>query len=341
VVRRRLPLLLLATGLVLALAPIVVAEEDSEAHVRGSSPLEPDHVITVPGAPDPHGDAGLCAECHGADPSAGPQPRGPSCERCHPDTSFHVVDIEPKEIKVPEKMLLQEGQMTCATCHDEPACDGLPKDGRGEDHFRGGPYTSKLALCFECHDRDEFERTDPHRDLQTADGRRNDAVCIFCHQAVPEDAADQEVQSLRVDPVTLCKGCHAHQIHVGIPSHLVIAKGEVRELVDAYNVGHEFPIPLGPRGEITCTTCHDPHPGLEPLPVATSPEALETMRQASREYRDSYYLPRLREELGQIVDDTGYHLTLTDGPRNKDGLLRVPAEDGTLCLICHDMGNGR
>lgn len=107
--------------------------------------------------------------------------------------------------------------------------------------------------------------------------------------------------------------------------------------VQAYNDANPYPVPLGPRGGITCTSCHDPHPGLEPLPVQTSPRRLEALRRSSRAYRDDYYLPRLQHELDTIVDADGDSLELADGPRNKDGLLRVPAEDGTLCLICHDL----
>jgi len=164
---------------------------------------------------------------------------------------------------------------------------------------------------------------------------------VFCHQGVPESAEDQMVEVLRVDAVELCKGCHAHQIHVGIPSHLVIAPEEMVALVETYNAANDYPIPLGPRGEVTCGTCHDPHPGLEPLPVETSPARQEALRRANRAYRDDYYLPRLREELAAVVDYEGRALVLGDGPRNKDGLLRVPAEDGTLCLICHDLSGER
>ena len=312
---------------------------------RGTSPLEAgeDKVITVASAVDPHGAADGCAECHATDGSGALDPSPPpmaACERCHPQTNFHLVGVEPEEVDVPPVMRLFGGQVTCATCHDEPACDGLPRDARGTDHFRDGPFPSNLALCFACHEREAYQQTDPHRDLRTPDGERNDAVCVFCHQGVPTSETDERVQTLRVDPVELCKGCHAHQIHVGIPSHLVIAPPEMVARVGAYNETQEYPIPLGPGGEISCSTCHDPHPGLDPFPLSTSPARLEALRKANRAYRDRYYLPRLRHELERIVDVDGQPLLLADGPRNKDGLLRVPAEDGAMCLICHELGDG-
>ncbi len=339
---RRLPSWLRVAPVALAL--LLVAGKGGDEHApRGSSPLdaERDKVVTVEGAVDPHGALDRCGECHtvGDDGAVtGPQPSTATCERCHPDTNFHLEGVEPEEVEVPPVMVLQEGRMTCVTCHDEPACDGLARDANGVDHFRDGPYPSTLDLCFRCHERDAYRQTDPHRELRTAEGQRNDALCVFCHQGVPESEADERVEILRVDPVELCKGCHAHQIHVGIPSHLVLAPKEMIERVQAYNAGQPYDIPLGPRGEITCSSCHDPHPGLEPLPVATSPAKLEDLRISNREYRDDYYLPRLRADLETIHDVDGQPLALADGPREKDGLLRVPAEDGTLCLICHDMG---
>ena len=336
-------------GAVLAITALTAllmgARADTDAQdkqVRGSSPLlaEEGKVVTIPGAVDPHGTADRCSECHALSPSGDVLDRSPgmdACERCHPDTNFHLVGVEPETVDVPAAMILPGGEVTCASCHDEPACDGLPKDARGEDHFRDGPYPTTSDMCFQCHDRDAYQQTDPHRDLRTEGGQRNDAVCVFCHQGVPESEQDESIEVLRVDPVELCKGCHAHQIHVGIPSHLRIAPDEMAARVRAYNEDNEFPMPLGPQGEITCTTCHDPHPGLEPLPTGTAPAKLDDLRRANREYRDEYYLPRLHEELTSIRDVDGNPLDLQDGPRTKEGLLRVPAEDGTLCLICHDL----
>jgi hypothetical protein len=337
---RRLAVTALVAGAALLAGAQPAARSGSS--VRGSSPLEQDHkTITVEGVPDPHGDPGGCTECHAAG-SDGVQaqdiPDTAACTRCHPDTNFHSIGSPPVMVTVPPELLLEEGRLACVTCHDEPACDGSARDARGPDHFRGGPYPSSLDLCFRCHERSGYLRTDPHRDLRSADGLRNDAVCVFCHQGVPESAEDPSVQALRVNPVELCKGCHAQQIHVGIPSHLVIAPPETAALIGAYNESHEYPIPLGPRGEITCTTCHDPHPGMVALSTATSTARMEKLRESNREYRDEYYLPRLRSDLSKIRDRDDRPLDLQDGPSNKGGLLRVPAEDGSLCLVCHDLG---
>ena len=325
----------------LLVAGLAAAQQDDH-HLRGTSPLDTERrkVITKPDVPDPHGAADLCTECHGTLPSGELDSAWPpmsACERCHPDTNFHLVDVEPEEVECPDELMMQDGVMTCLTCHDEPACDGLPKDARETDHFRDGPYRKPLDLCFRCHDREDYQRTDPHRDLRTMDGERNDAVCIFCHQGVPEAETDEEVNTLRVDPVELCKGCHAHQIHVGIPSHLKLLPDDMRPVVDRFNASTEQPIPIGPRGEVFCTSCHDPHPGLEAIPVDTPPAKLERLRKNNRAFRDEYTLPRLRADLGTITDADGTTLTLMDGPAEKGGLLRVPADNGDLCLVCHDL----
>jgi len=331
-------LILIASLLVAGLA----AAQQGDQHLRGTSPLDTEKrkVITKADVPDPHGSPDLCNECHGTLPSGELDPTWPdmaACERCHPDTNFHLVDVEPEEVECPPELVLQDGVVACVTCHDEPACDGLPKDARETDHFRDGPYRKALDLCFRCHDREDYQRTDPHRDLRTKDGERNDAVCIFCHQGVPDDEQDEAVNTLRVDPVELCKGCHAHQIHVGIPSHLKLLPETMRPVVDRFNASTEQPIPIGPRGEVFCTSCHDPHPGLEAIPVDTPPAKLARLRKNNRAFRDDYTLPRLRAELGTITDADGTTLTLMDGPAEKGGLLRVPADNGDLCMVCHDL----
>ena len=344
-VRPRAVLRFVAPALLVLALLLGAGKAAQEPPPRGSSPLdsERDKVVTLSDVADPHGDPRACAECHALDDQGGvtgPEPTTETCERCHPDTNFHLVGVAPEEVTIPAVMTLQGGEVTCVSCHDEPACDGLARDARGPDHFRDGPYPSTLDLCFRCHERSAYRQTDPHKELRTTDGQRNDAVCVFCHQGVPESEADERVEVLRIDAVELCKGCHAHQIHVGIPSHLVLAPDEMIARVEVYNAEQPYDIPLGPRGEITCSSCHDPHPGLEPLPVATNPRKLEELRVSNRDYRDSYYLPRLQAELETIHDVDGKPLALADGPREKDGLLRVPAEDGTLCLICHEMGGG-
>jgi hypothetical protein len=334
---RRLVVLLSGAGLLL-----IGAKGGDGEHFRGSSPLDAEEakLVTVPGAVDPHGHPDHCGECHGgADVTLSPPPMA-ACERCHPMTNIHLVGVAPEEVAVPAAMLLEDGQVACVTCHDEPACGGEDRDVRGPRHFRNGPYATTLDLCFSCHQRTSYQRTDPHRDLRTPDGARNDAVCVFCHQGVPCTEEDSKVEALRVDPLALCKSCHTQQIHVGIPSHLVIASPEVASRIKEYNLENEYPIPLGPGDEIHCTSCHDPHPGLDPLPIGVSPAKLAAMRESNRAYRDDYSLPRLRAELEGIVDDAGNQLRLEDGPRSKGGLLRIPADDGSLCLICHDLDGG-
>ena len=309
-------------------------------------------VITVPGVPDPHGSPDLCTECHGPAAEATPldgedaatpafsAPGPANCVRCHPETNFHVVGMVPETVTVPDQMLLGDtGRMDCVTCHDEPACDGLPRDGRGEYHFRGGPYRSSLDLCFRCHERQTFSQTDPHRDLRDASGTRNDSVCIFCHQGVPVREGEEPGEDfLRIDAVELCKGCHAREIHIGIPSHLVIAEEPMVERIESFNKRHHDAMPLGSRGEITCTTCHDPHPGLDEPPVKFREQRLRARRRTNRGYRDEVHLPRVADQLAALDPDGRGALTLADGDGEKAGLLRVPADDGTMCLVCHDVG---
>ncbi|MFH1469694.1 MAG: hypothetical protein ABIO70_35235 [Pseudomonadota bacterium] len=324
--------------LLLALACAGGAAAQATHTLRGASPLEQDagSLATLPDVPDPHGARTACAECHGEGAAKVASPGSDACRRCHPGATHHLDGVEPDEIHVPEALLLQAGRLTCATCHDEPACEGLGKLDRGVDHLRNGPYDTNLDLCYRCHERAAYQRTDPHRDLRTPDGQRNRAVCIFCHQGVPESRDDEKV--LAIDPVELCKGCHASQIHIGIPTHLVRAEPELVTRIEAWNAQATYPLPLGPRGEITCTTCHDPHPGMDPPTTTLGPRGMDQLRLNNHTFRDRYFLPRIQGELGAIHGADGQGLRLADGPRRKEGLLRVPVEDGSLCMVCHVPG---
>jgi hypothetical protein len=80
---------------------------------------------------------------------------------------------------------------------------------------------------------------------------------------------------------------------------------------------------------------------MEPVATPLGPRAMDQLRLNNHTYRDRYFLPRIQDELAGLSDADGRSLRLADGPRRKEGLLRVPVEDGSLCLVCHLPGQRR
>jgi len=231
---------------------------------------------TLPIMTDIHYSAKYCIECHvEIPPKKGPKflKYGGDFKklcRCHYNTEQnypHPVDLEPSEAltrRIPRELPLQDGKVTCATCHqifnqchDKPQEKIFLKDTK---FLRGAPYQNRTDLCFRCHDIDEYRKYNPHLQL---DPKKQiiEAKCLYCHSEVPdENRANYEDVKLLVNAESICLGCHSritenlwHTRHLRKPP-LEISK-RIEELKDKYHII----LPLDPEGKITCATCHNPH----------------------------------------------------------------------------------
>ncbi|MFH1287408.1 MAG: cytochrome c3 family protein [bacterium] len=168
------------------------------------------------------------------------------CNSCHgTESNMHPVDIlPPPEMKIAPELPLRKGKITCQTCHNAGFVNktslyllrGLEEGGKNKDIN---------DLCFMCHDKEEFQKLNPHLEMKAK------RKCMYCH-IVPPDSGDKDSEEdskgLKVEVKMLCIRCHSHRAHPASYSHVVrptmiVPKG--------------FPLAL--TGEITCTTCHDPH----------------------------------------------------------------------------------
>ncbi|UCE89231.1 MAG: hypothetical protein JSW10_13260 [Pseudomonadota bacterium] len=209
-----------------------------------------------------------------------------SCRECHesfPDGSYH----HPTGVAVPEKMkremskpfrasLRREDQKVgCATCHASPI-QCLPERA-GERaanpmFLRQGPYRLRTGVCFNCHNRDAYQRRNPH-DQITKKGKLREETCLICHIETPDlytaKSIDQVRFNLDNDLSEICMACHPWTPHPGgtlqffrggSPNHLVRPSPAVAQRMKDMQQQSQVSLPLDPtNGKIFCGTCHNPH----------------------------------------------------------------------------------
>ena len=184
--------------------------------------------------------------------------------KCHvetPDNYIHPVGIVPsqeKKIKIPAELPLQEGKITCLTCHDIYwQCQKRRVD---KNSLRGSPFPKRSDFCYKCHDDSSYMMLDPHSQLN-AWGKIIVEKCLYCHTEKPDEtrAHYQEVQFIG-DLEVICQRCHVIRgNHAGNVNHMV--KPSPKMLTRMQTMEQEFGIilPLDENGRLTCITCHNPH----------------------------------------------------------------------------------
>ncbi len=228
----------------------------------------------VPEDIDIHYTGQYCDECHEKTPSIGGDTNlkhngdfSKLC-RCHgysPGTYIHPVDIVPskeKTSKIPKAFPLQNGKISCTTCHDiYLQCQNRPKYKILNKRFlRGAPYASRTTLCFNCHDERKFTMLDPHNQL-TKEGEIVIEKCLYCHVEKPDEqnATFKQVKLIGKLEV-LCFRCHFKQskFHPINANHLRKPTPGILAMMKESEKKYGIILPLD-NGIVTCPTCHNPH----------------------------------------------------------------------------------
>ena len=247
--------------------------------------------------PNPHWQREGCPACHQATMSAGramPPLRNDNinqlCGSCH-DPSIvaeyiHAVGMTPPEDfleRMPAgfKAAIERagGTVTCIACHDLPIqCRSQNVDQQKINplFFRGGPYDSRTALCFNCHDSASYQRKNPH-DQITDEGDLNTEVCFYCHQTTPSRSSSRDIYDVSFNVSEslekLCTGCHPYRPHPGGAwfnaggnragggaNHLRVPSDDFLQQIIKTRKEQDIILPLEPEtGRIFCATCHNPH----------------------------------------------------------------------------------
>lgn len=212
-----------------------------------------------------------CSECHEQTPVEGGNKYlkfGGDYKqvcRCHTgphESPIHSVDVVPspeKAEKIPNDFPLDNGKLTCRTCHD--IYGQCRKRLFGKNSLRGAPYEKRTDFCYKCHEETKYQKLDPHKQINDA-GEVMIQKCLFCHEEKPE-AAHATFKDVKLigDIEVLCQRCHMIAgNHSGNFDHLgIVPSPERLKVMKGMEEKFDIILPLDENGKMTCITCHNPH----------------------------------------------------------------------------------
>ncbi len=268
--------------ILLAFCSLVYAEDNKDQFIPF---LNKDVTVST----DIHFSEKYCTECHLQIPKTDGniflrfKDYNVTC-RCHgysPESYTHPVGITPSadsKSKIPQKFPLEDGKITCNTCHFiSMQCNGDQDLNKQNSRFlRVFSFKSRTALCFQCHESSQYERLNPHEQLDT-DGNIIEKKCLYCHRFKPDEKhATLQLQrsgapgtvEFVAEMSTLCFRCHFRKTkrHIINMNHLRKPSVKIRSKMKKSERKLKVILPLDDAGGITCPTCHNPHQrGVIPL----------------------------------------------------------------------------
>jgi hypothetical protein len=124
--------------------------------------------------------------------------------------------------------------------------------------LRGEVAGGLVHFCFNCHDKEQFQKTNPH---QGSMSNQKQSPCYRCHTGDLPSGFDICFEaSLKTKSPSLCLGCHGnvsteHMVHEQLEAES-LEKYEA-PLMRLEDEGIELPLA---EGRMHCATCHNPHP---------------------------------------------------------------------------------
>ncbi|BCG66053.1 MAG: hypothetical protein methR_P3929 [Methyloprofundus sp.] len=260
----------------------------------------------------------------------------------------HIVGIKPsKAINVPEKFTLgDEGELVCATCHGLKDIDKTPVekvDTKSADFLLGGHYRKITGFCYRCHDEKKTTRENIHVMLDEQ-GEIKKKNCTFCHEEVPDREKKLEVADLklRLSMQQICYGCHLKDPHFNSVEHQVKpAQKEMLERIEKNSKELNIIVPLSEKQEVLCVSCHTPHQYgvIDPEKPAGNQVQIDDLEKGI-EYEEHPWSQVFSEDKAVRLDEFNqlHNMQVEFSYQRivQEALLRLPAKDGQLCLVCHD-----
>lgn len=260
----------------------------------------------------------------------------------------HIVGVKPsKAIEVPVKFKLgEQGELICATCHglkdiDKTSVEKVDKNS--VDFLIGGSYRRITGFCYRCHDEEKTQRDNIHVMLDSQ-GEIKKKNCTFCHEEVPD--RDKKLESselkLRVSMQKICYGCHLKDPHFNSVEHQVKpAQKEMLERIHKHSKELNILVPLSEKEEVICISCHTPHQYgvIDPEKPAGNQVVIEDLEKGI-EYEEhpwnEVFSADKDARLQAFNQLHNMNVQFSYQRITQEALLRLPAKDGQLCLVCHD-----
>jgi predicted CXXCH cytochrome family protein len=224
-----------------------------------------------------HFNARYCLECHEKRPlSTGEKflkyggDFKKLCRRCHYDanqTHIHPAEFVPSKastVKIPSRFPLRDGKVTCTTCHNIVVqCRNSREDkilSKGQLFLRGAPHKTRTSLCFQCHNKANYRKYNPHKQLSNK-GEVIKQKCFYCHSELPDEKkTGYKDAKLLGNFGAICRGCHQRSAKQPLHArHLRKPSAEVLAQINRMQIQMDMVLPLDQNGSITCVTCHNPH----------------------------------------------------------------------------------
>ncbi|MEN8264952.1 MAG: hypothetical protein ABFR82_15990, partial [Nitrospirota bacterium] len=246
---------------------------------------------------------------------------------CHNYTSMNYIHpigggpSEEKKIKVPGEFPLQNGKLTCSSCHNiYLQCQESQETSGNEKFLRGAPYSTREEICFRCHDADQYKKLNPHEQLDS-EGQIIKEKCLYCHIEKPDEkVAYFEDVNLIGDMKLLCQNCHnIRERHPAGRDHFLEPTPGILKAMNRMEVRFRMIFPLDKDGKVTCITCHNPHE------KGVIPAERIGAKGAGEQYR--HRLPQ-----GMCKACHGM-LTLTDVARVDDPEMKKAIDEGDVRAI--------
>ncbi|MCK5354467.1 MAG: hypothetical protein KAJ63_05065 [Methyloprofundus sp.] len=260
----------------------------------------------------------------------------------------HIVGVKPsKAIDVPEKFKLgEQGELICATCHGLKDIDKTPVekvDKTAADFLVGGGYRKLTGFCYRCHDEKKTQRDNIHVMLDEH-GEIKKKNCTFCHEEVPDRDKDLKLAELklRLPMQQICYGCHLKDPHFNSVEHQVEpAQKEMLERIEKNSKELGILVPLSEKQEVLCVSCHTPHQYgvIDPEKPAGKQVLIDDLEKGI-EYQehpwDKVFAADKEARLVEFNQQHKMNVQFSYQRITQEALLRLPAKDGQLCLVCHD-----
>jgi predicted CXXCH cytochrome family protein len=244
--------------------------------------------------PSPHWKDNSCIVCHKSQFAATEnnlRKKNVSdiCLSCH-DAEYdhhyiHPIDIKPSvkmlkrmEISYKKSLRKTSGKINCSTCHDiSIQCEASKSRQKltNPKFFRSGPFETRSQPCYFCHDRKQYKKLNPHKQLDKH-GKIKQQKCRICHAGSidklehAKSIKDVKFHAPADNLVSMCWGCHVWTPHPGGqfsffknksgPNHLIKPTPLILKSLQISEKEKQIVFPLEPQtGKIFCATCHNPH----------------------------------------------------------------------------------
>jgi len=260
----------------------------------------------------------------------------------------HLVGVKASDaIHIPDTFQLgEENQLICATCHGLKDIDKTPiedVDTASADFLVGGGYRKITGFCYRCHDEKNTQRDNIHIMLNEQ-GEINKKQCEYCHEEVPdrETVTSLKDVKLRLPLTTICLGCHLKDPHFNAVEHQVKpAKEEMLTRIEKNSQQQGIIVSLNEKNEVVCVSCHSPHQYGVIDPKKPSGKQVETVDlEKGVDYKphpwNAVVTADKLDRLAEFNKQHNMNVAFSYQRIVQETLLRLPAKDGQLCLVCHD-----